>query len=169
MSKDYAHSTFSTYETMIQFLKNYKQLRSRVLQLEYEIAESRPLVDEDEVIVSMALQEPPVGEGSVKITGTEHIALSYADKAKRINFTYKQELTDEYLILKKDKERLEYYLSLLDDRQEKVLRLLYFEGKTIAVTTEELEISQTTLKTTRRAGIQKLVDMYNSLHKTTNT
>jgi DNA-binding NarL/FixJ family response regulator len=86
--------------------------------------------------------------------------MTYEKKANRINVRHKQELENELCLLKSGKERLDYYIGFLTERQAKIIRHIYFEGKTITEVSLSLSLSETTVKITRRNGITRLLEMY---------
>jgi len=149
-----------TYEEMVGILKGYNGIKNRIMLLEYEIANSEPILTGEDVIYQMALNDLPMYNHENQQYGTDIIALTYAKKADRINVRQKLELTDEVRLLKAQTDRLEYYISLLDERQATVLKQLYFESKTLTETALCMRISESTVKNVRRAGIKKLIEMY---------
>lgn len=163
MSKEQVYNTAITKDDILKILKGYRDLKKHVLQLEYELAEANPLVNDEEVIVSMALNESSFNDKTKKRAGTDNIALSYAKTVDEINMRHKQSLEDELTILKRKKERLEYYISLLDRRQADVLTLIYFDGLTFNQAADKLFISSSALKSARTSGIKKLVEMYGNI------
>jgi len=163
MSKTQVHNAIITKDEILEILKGYRDLKNHVLQLEYELAESNPLVNDEDIIVSMAINESPIIGKTKRRAGTDDIALSYAKTADGINMRHKKSLEDELSVLKKKKERLEYYISLLDSKQANVLTSIYFEGLTFNEAAEKLFISSSALKSARSSGIKKLVEMYTNI------
>jgi DNA-directed RNA polymerase specialized sigma subunit len=49
----------------------------------------------------------------------------------------------------------------LDEQQADVIKVHYFEGRTIPQTALNLEISITTTKRRHKSAVEKLTDMYN--------
>jgi len=147
-----------TYEKVVEILKNYNRVKDRVLLLEYEINNYTPIVSGDDVIYQMTFNG--LSNQDNLHYDTEQIAMSYEKKADRINIRHKQELEDEVCLLKAGNERLNYYIGFLTERQAKIIRLIYFEGKTITEVSLSMSLSETTVKTTRRSGINRLLEMY---------
>lgn len=169
MSKTQVHNAIITKDEILEILKGYRDLKKHVLQLEYELAESDPLVNDEDIIVSMAIDESPINCKTKKRAGTDDIALSYAKTADGINMRHKKSLEDELGILRRKKDRLEYYISLLDSKQANVLTSIYFEGLTFNEAAEKLFISSTALKSARLSGIKKLAEMYSIIVETKNS
>lgn len=168
MSKGQLLTKHITKDDILEILKGYRDLKKHVLQLEFELSETTPLVNDEEIIVSMAFNASTNFNGAKKKTGTDYIALSYAKTADGINIRHKQSLVEELSALMRKKERIEYYISLLDSKQANVLKLLYFDGLTFNETGEKLYISPSTLKSARTSGIRKLVEMYNNIIEVEN-
>lgn len=73
------------------------------------------------------------GEGGAKpgnhiSNKTLYIALNYQSRADDINRGVVDEVAEQLVKLETEQERLEYYVSLLKEKQEKVIRLFYFDG-----------------------------------------
>ena len=141
-------SPIFTHDEMLEILKGYREVKNKVLQLEFEISNYE----------SMLLKENITGP----ITFNE---FTVSKKTEQITLKYKQDLEKELCLLRVGKERIEYYISLLDEKFASVLRLLYIDGKTILETSEYLHVSDTTIKNIRRVGIRKLIDMYTSVSR----
>ncbi len=82
---------------------------------------------------------------------------------ERLNIKFRQELEDDLRAVNMEMLRLEFYISLLDEKLAKVLGMLYLEGLTFSKVAEEMTLSVETVKSYRKAGIVYLVEMYNSL------
>lgn len=154
-----------TFEIVADLLKNFDKLKLKERQLEFEISNYKPVdVSSEEVIETMTFRH---SEGHVKggepSDRTAAIALSYADKRCFINMKQKQVLEEELSVLRTQIERIEFYISIIDPKYASVLRDLYIEGHTFEETAIKENISITAVKNSRRAGIEKLVEMFRAV------
>lgn len=146
---------------VLDLLDSYHRRTRDIALLRYELAHPAQ-VTEDEVIdaMSYAHQEGtgrPEGHISNK---TLYIALNYQDQAKRINQEVFGEISAKLTDLESEQRRLEYYMSLLEPRQELVLRRSYFERFSQEKVAEELGISVRRVQDIKSQAIDNLVEMY---------
>lgn len=158
-----------SFENIVSMLKDYNNLKRKSLQLEFEISNYIPIATGDDIIDSMTFNKAsddgsshPNGQTSDK---TANIAISYAEKVDRLNIKYLQELKSDLRAINMEMLRLEFYINLLEKKYANILRMLYLEGLTLTKTAEKTKLSIDTVKNNRKAGINKLLDMYNSIVK----
>lgn len=159
-----------THEIIVQMLKDYRVLQRRAKQLEFEITNYAPAATDEDMIDAMTFNSS-LGDGGNSIhTGqasdkTANIAVSYAEKVDKLNRKHKQELESDLRAVNTEMLRLETYISLLDEKQSKTLRMLYLEGLTFVKAADRMNLSVDTVKNYRKAGIKCLVEMYNNILK----
>ena len=163
-------------EQVIDDLKQYPELKKKVILLRYE-QEHPAKISDSEVIDSMALSRPvsdgirPAGFISDK---TMRIATQFRDKKDRLNqetimeiaqelYTVEQQISKlefndgkAYQVLSK----LEFYVSQLEEKQAEVIRKYYFEGKTWGELQREMHLAPRTLLKRRDDGLDALVSIY---------
>lgn len=148
---------------VVGLLESYQKREKQIELLHYELA--HPVrVTANEMIGALALTHGdgsgsghPGGHASDK---TLYIALNYQERAERINTDITGEVVGQLVTLEKEQERLKYYVSLLDDRQEKVIKLFYFEGMTQDEVAERMAISVRYIRSIKAKAINELVSMY---------
>ena len=137
-------------EQVIDDLKQYPELKKKVILLRYE-QEHPAKISDSEVIDSMALSRPvsdgirPAGFISDK---TMRIATQFRDKKDRL-YTVEQQIS-----------KLEFYVSQLEEKQAEVIRKYYFEGKTWGELQREMHLAPRTLLKRRDDGLDALVSIY---------
>ena len=72
---------------------------------------------------------------------TLHIAPNYREQAARIHVESLDDISRELVSLMEEQDRLEYFASLLEPRQEKVLRLICFEWVPLEMVVEKLGVT----------------------------
>ena len=105
-----------------QLLETYHKRARQIAILRYELA-NPTTVTEKEMIDAMQFARPedsghPSGHISNK---TFHIAMNYREQADRLNTESLWEISRELEKLMEEQSRLEYYVSLLEPQQAKVL------------------------------------------------
>ena len=91
---------------------------------------------------------------------TLYIALNYQEQAERLNTEVFSEISAKLVELEREQSRLEYYMSLLESRQELVLRRSYFERVAQEKVAEELGISVRRVQDIKAQAIENLAEMY---------
>ena len=71
-----------------------------------------------------------------------------------------ESISAKLLELERKKNRIEYYVGMLNSRNASVIRLCFFEGKTIEDTAEELGISAKTAQIAKKRAIEELTELF---------
>lgn len=147
---------------VVGLLESYQRRSKQIELLHYEL--SHPArVSENEMIEALALSHGdgegsrPGGHASDK---TLHIALNYQARANRVNGDTAEEVVGQLVALEQEQERLKYYVSLLDERQRKVIKLFYFEGMTQDEVADALGVTVRYVHSIKAKAINELVSMY---------
>lgn len=91
---------------------------------------------------------------------TFYIAMNYRQKAAAANSEISEEISAKLLELERKKGRIEYYVGMLDSRKANVIRLCFFDGRTIEDAAEELNISAKTAQIAKKKAIEDLTDLF---------
>lgn len=146
---------------VVHLLDTYHKRARQIAVLRYEI--SHPVkISEDEMIdaLQFARQDcPGRTEGHIS-NKTPCIALNYQEKAGRLNAEILGEISAELLALEQEQARLEYYISLLEPRQEQVLRRTCFEKATQEAVAGELGVTVRRIQDIKTRAISELAEMY---------
>ena len=145
---------FATREDVENLLKNYPEWKKKSTLLEFE--RSNPSqATEYEVLGGLALARPLIAGGGMPghiSDKTMQIALNFWETTERMNRDTMLDIDQELEILQTRIEKLDFYVSQLEDRQAEVIRGHYFEGKSWSDLQQELHISSRTLSNRRNAG-----------------
>lgn len=150
---------------VVDILKNYHKKQKQISVLRYEL-EHPAHVSEEELIESLSLAktEADGGKSPGHISNkTMMIALQYQNAAERMNGDVVAEIAQELSVLEAEVERIDYYLTLLDEGQALVLRRYYIEQKPWAEIEEEFGLSQRALIKRRDDGVGELAEMFGFL------
>lgn len=152
---------------VIETLKSYPQKKKKISLLRYEL-EHPSRISEEELIESLSLAKAADGGGRAKgriSNKTMMIALQVEDAAQRMNSDVVMEITQELADLEAEVDRIDYYLSLLEEGRALVIRRYYIEQRTWAEIEMELNLSQRSLIKRRDNGIDELAEMFGFLEQ----
>ena len=148
---------------VVNLLETCQERRRKIALLHYEL-EHPAHTSEAEMISAMALGYGngsggghPDGHISDK---TLYIALNYQSKVDKLNADTKEEIVVQLVELEQEQKRLDYYISLLNERQAKVIKLTFFEGCAQNDVARKLAIVSRTVRRIKEEAIDKLVEMY---------
>jgi len=146
---------------IVDMLSSYRPNKRKIQQLRFEV-EHPARMSEADIITSMAIGSSlPDAIRTAEISDrTMLVASRYRDVAQQMNLDSQKQITRELHALERDVERLEHYVSLLDERQAQVIRLRDFDGKPWNEIEEVLDKPQRTLSDLRQAAITELAVMY---------
>ena len=105
------------------------------------------------------------GEGAGTPSGgvsdrTLYIAMNFREKAKAMNTEIRKDIVQRLLPLEREIERLEFYVKMLPDREQNVIRMLFFEGMNQQQAAKELGVSTWTVRKYQNDAIDQLAKMY---------
>ena len=154
-------STMNVKDYVIQELESYPRTLRQIAVLRYEL-EHPVQVSTEEMLDAMAFAR---GEHFGSAPGhvsdkTLYIAMNYRQKAAAANSEISEEISAKLLELERKKGRIEYYVGMLDSRKANVIRLCFFEGRTIEDAAEELNISAKTAQIAKKKAIEELTDLF---------
>lgn len=153
--------TINIKNYVIQELEAYPRILRQISVLRYEM-EHPAHVSAQEMLDAMAYA---CGDRTGSSPGhvsdkTFYIAMNYRQKAAAANSEISEEISAKLLELERKKGRIEYYVGMLDSRKANVIRLCFFEGRTIEDAAEELNISAKTAQIAKKKAIEELTDLF---------
>ena len=156
-------------ETVSSLLSSYHKRAQKISLLRYELSHPSHITGE-EMIKAMSYAHP---EDTRHIKGhttnkTPYIALNYQEQAEQMNKETIGQISGQLMQLERKQARLEYYVSLLEPRQEQVLRRTCFERVPQEKVAEELGVSVRRGQDIKAQAIDELAEMYGfteKLHK----
>ncbi len=158
---------FATREDVDALLKKYQGWQKKITLLEFE-RENPSEATQLEVLNGLALAHPLVegaGASGHISDRTMQIALSFREETDRMNCDTILDIDQELSILQTRVNKLEFYVSQLEEKQEEVIRGHYFEGMSWANLQKNLHISSRTLSNRRNGGLDALIAMGEYLEK----
>jgi len=146
---------------VIDHLKSYPVLIQKRDILRYEL-DHPATVSNEEMLEAMSFFK---GSGSgVPLNSisdkTMYIAMNYREKANRLNAENRNDIVQRLILLEREIERMEFYVKMLSEREQAVIRKCYFEGKQQQEAAQEMGITTWTVRKYRDSAISKLTEMY---------
>ena len=91
---------------------------------------------------------------------THNIAANYEAAAARMNAELMDDLVTRLFALKQMTNKLEYYLKLLPDQEQKVVQAVYFQKKSLQMASDDLCTSIWAIRKNRDSAVKHLCEMY---------
>ena len=145
---------------VIERLKSYPELIQKRNILRYEL-EHPNVVSDEEMLEAMNFLK---GSGGIPHGGvsnkTLYIAMNYHEAAASINSEARNDLLERLLPLENEINRLEYYVKMLPEREQSIIRRCYFERARQEAVAEEMDVTAWTVRRCRDQAVDKLTEMY---------
>lgn len=153
-------------DDIANLLYGYHKRARKIALLRYEL-NCLEQVTHDELIEAMSYaHQDGIGRDRCHVSNkTPYIALNYRDQAERMNNETIVQITTQLIQLEWEQARLEYYVSLLETRQERVLRRTCFERAPQEKVAEELGVSVRRVQDIKAQAIDELAEMYSFAEK----
>lgn len=153
----------NTRSYVINLLETYQERKRKIALLHYEL-EHPARTSEAEMISAMALGHGTSGggghtEGHIS-DKTLYIALNYQDRATKLNADTKQEIVVQLVEMEQEQKRLDYYISLLNERQTKVIQSFYEQKMPQGEVEKLMGLSVKTVRKLKKEALDALVMMY---------
>lgn len=146
---------------VVQLLDTYHKRARQIAVLRYELSAPVKITEEEMIDTLQFAHQEGTGRTEGHISNkTPYIALNYREKAGLLNAEVLSEISLELMELEKEQQRLEYYISLLEPRQEQVLRRTCFEKAAQEAVAEELGVTVRRVQDIKAQAISELAEMY---------
>ena len=146
---------------VVQELESYPRTLRQIAVLRYEL-EHPVQVSTEEMLDAMAFARGEhfgVAPGHVS-DKTFYIAMNYRQKANEVNAEISGEISAKLLELEHKKNRIEYYVGMLDSRKAEIIRLCFFKGMTIEEAAEKLDVSAKTAQNAKKKALEDLTELF---------
>ena len=147
---------------VVNLLETSQERKRKIALLHYEL-EHPAHTSETEMIGAMALGHGAGGsshtEGHIS-DKTLYIALNYQDRADKLNADIKQEIVVQLVELEREQKRLDFYISLLNERQAKAIQFFYEKELTQREVEKLMGLSAKTVRKLKKEALDALVVMY---------
>ena len=156
----------TTKEEIVNLLEGYIESKRIIKAMEYDL--NHWFIRPNEMIEAMNF-----GHGDINASGlskgyisdkTFYIATNYLDRVESANREISEEqnkLKKKLASMERTYSRLEFFVSLLIEKNDEIIRGIYFEGKTQEQLGKELGYTAKTIGSKRDKAIEELYNMYN--------
>ena len=139
-------------------LRSYPELLRKVELLRYELNHSAAISPQEMMEAMAFAKSDGMGHGTGGISNkTLYIAMSDQDAAERINMEAVEELVERLVPMERTLHRLEHHLST---PEQEVIRLCYFEQKSLPDAAQAMSTSVWAVRKQRDAAVTNLANMY---------
>ncbi len=141
-------------------LRSYPELLRKVELLRYELNHSAAISPQEMMEAMAFAKSDGMGHGAGGISNkTLYIAMSYQDAAEHINMEAVEELVERLVPMERTLHRLEHHLRLLSTPEQEVIRLCYFEQKSLPDAAQAMSTSVWAVRKQRDAAVTNLANM----------
>lgn len=146
---------------VIDLLENHCKVKRQIELLRYEIEHVRRITSA-EMIEIMTFQAHGANTEQERIypKGVPEIALSYQQTAAQLNNETIDELVLKYVDLCSEQDRLLHYISLLENRQQTVIRKYYFDLSPWGEIADSMNSTVRTAQRIRQQAVEELANLY---------
>lgn len=147
---------------VLRILDDYPSCKRKIALLRYELEHPQQITS-DELIGALNFAH---GDGSMpSVPGhisnkTMYIAMSYQEQVAKTNSDIMDSIATKLFALERETNRLEYYLSLLDEPYRNIITMLYIEQVSWDDISASIHASRRKANYLKAAAIDALVEMY---------
>ncbi len=146
---------------VIRILENYPDTKRKISLLRYELEHPQQITS-DELISALNFAH---GDGQPSAPGhisnkTMYIAMSYQEQVSKANSEIMDAIATKLFALERETNRLEYYLSLLDEPYRNIITMLYIDQISWDSISASIHASRRKANYLKAAAIDALVEMY---------
>ena len=141
-----------TIKRVKELLATYHARERQISVLLYEL-DHAPRETPAEFISELAYAKSTGMCGMPRRKSTNYIAVNYKEQLKQVNEEVICEISMELYPLKQEQERLNYYMSLLEQRKADVLKQIYIVGATTSQVAEQYGLTYRTIDRIKKAAI----------------
>lgn len=144
---------------ILTLLENYAKTTKEIELLRYELQHCN-IVSPEEMIETLALSRRENNQDSSYPHDVAGIAMCFREVTDRLNKDASNEVAAQYVALVRERERLQYYISLLEHRESTALKEHYFFQKSWTEIAKNLGVTRRTVYKIRAEAIDNLENFY---------
>ena len=144
---------------ILTLLENYAKTTKEIELLRYELQHCN-IVSPEEMIETLALSRRENNLDSRYPHDVAGIAMCFREVTDRLNKDASNEVAAQYVALVRERERLQYYISLLEHRESTALKEHYFFQKSWTEIAKNLGVTRRTVYKIRAEAIDNLASFY---------
>ena len=144
---------------ILTLLENYAKTTKEIELLRYELQHCN-IVSPEEMIETLALSRRENNPDNSYPHDVAGIAMCFREVTDRLNKDASNEVAAQYVALVRERERLQYYISLLEHRESTALNEHYFFQKSWTEIAKNLGVTRRTVYKKRAEAIDNLASFY---------
>ena len=144
---------------ILTLLENYAKTTKEIELLRYELQHCN-IVSPEEMIETLALSRRENNPDNSYPHDVAGIAMCFREVTDRLNKDASNEVAAQYVALVRERERLQYYISLLEHRESTALKEHYFFQKSWTEIAKNLGVTRRTVYKIRAEAIDNLASFY---------
>ena len=144
---------------ILTLLENYAKTTKEIELLRYELQHCN-IVSPEEMIETLALSRRENNPDNSYPHDVAGIAMCFREVTDRLNKDASNEVAAQYVALFRERERLQYYISLLEHRESTALKEHYFFQKSWTEIAKGLGATRRTVYKIRAEAIDNLTSFY---------
>lgn len=146
---------------VLKLLESYNERERKIAVLRYNLMHPVRVAPTEQIEAMNFGHGDGLGHSAGHISNkTLYIALNYEEQTDRMNAEAAQEIANELFVLECEQKRLNYFIDLLEERQAKVIRLVFIEGIPTKEVAVRFDLTYRTIDRIKRAAIESLAEMY---------
>lgn len=148
-------------EMVKDLLDTYRDREWRIGVLEHELANPAEVTKNEQIETMNFGHGDGIGYTKGRVSNkTLYIALNYEEQAERLNAETTSTIADELFDLERKQKKLKMYVSLLEERQAEVIRMLCFKKIPAVQVAKHYNVTERTIERIKKAAIEHLAEMY---------
>lgn len=148
-------------EKVKELLDTYRDREWRIDVLEHEMENPAKLTRTEQIEAMNFGHGDGTGYTKGRVSNkTLYIALNYEEQAERLNLETTSAIANELFELERKQKTLKLYVSLLEERQADIIRMLYFKKIPAVQVAKHYQLTERTIDRIKKAAIEKLSEMY---------
>lgn len=144
---------------ILTLLENYAKTTNEIELLRYELQHCN-IVSPEEMIETLALSRRENNPDNSYPHDVAGIAMCFREVTDRLNKDASNEVAAQYVALFRERERLQYYISLLEHRESTALKEHYFFQKSWTEIAKNLGVTRRTVYKIRAEAIDNQASFY---------
>lgn len=150
----------STKDIIVATLSEYPEMNRRIKLLRYELEHPAVITPEDLLETMNFAKGEGIGSSTHGVSNkTLYIAMNYRSQADTMNAETVNSILARLLPLEESVRKIDYYLSLLTQEEQEVIKRSFFERETLNDISEKMGISFWAARKFRTSAIEKLSEM----------
>ena len=146
---------------IVDYLGRWRAQNRKISVLRYELEQCAHITPGEMIDVMNYSRTNDVDRTKIRTSNDpRYIAPNYRERAQQINDEIMKEISDQLAELEREQDRMDHYISLLDERGKTILKMYYLEGVTMTAIADKFYLTERTIERSKKRAIDELAEMY---------